>query len=691
MSTFSTSDIKCIKDTNICAKDESSVIFAVFFIISSILYACYHPFKVPEFTSADLLPFFTAIGKGIAGFLGCCIFICIIELVGKSLNHFLKISCPPSLDLHIGFTWLLFCSTMLASSGKLNFFFCCLSFFPILGILFLPEKIILSITEIPGKTLLLISVTISLFTAISLSPSIAYDDHVYQMSAIDGFFQSESIWFESSQQNVYRPLAHATFTALIKKVFGEYAARVSSSIFLLMICIILGRIKPFLCGIFAVAALISNPQWVFLSGTYYVEPFLCLLFILAIDSAETIFNSNETHISAKTLFFAGFLWGSLPSAKYSGIYLLLMPFIIAGWRAFSIKLLSGCVCGFALTAFPFYLKNLVSASNLFFPHQLFFYTGIPFTFTERLFQEAGTGDVLVDFGYQDFLNRFGMGRTFPDLLMAPFNVSFFSQFHDKKHALSYFDGQVSIVSFILLVYGIAVLIRLFHQNSSNTLNLVTTSANTIFFKRILVCFVLWILWVKGPHQVRFLMPLVTYSSYLYGKFDIAKLISPGISFTWRHLAVIMMIIPWTFSYAADKAVKTCHVVSGTISEEDYLNRRVPPYRVFKWMENNLPADSKILLLLEERSYFLKLQHYWTDLLPQTFINFLYRCKTAENAARILRKFKITHIMMPVYGWNIYESAVSEPVYNSIFREIFSSRLKMLFNNGQFMIFEWRKS
>ncbi|MBF0546597.1 MAG: hypothetical protein HQM08_19280 [Candidatus Riflebacteria bacterium] len=656
-----------------------SLIKFILFAGFLLLYAIQHPLVWPVIS--DWQAFFRAFLFGMEGCIFCFFLILFIEKIGQGLNWGLKLGIPPSLELHLGFFWILLSSIFLLLIGKLSFAFCCITFTPFLLSFFTQISVVGNTTslfdslkrstifEISIPCLGIIVLIVSTFAASSLAPSVAYDDQVYQMKAIEGFTSTESLWFDSNQQNVFRPLAHAAFIAFLQKTFGEKSARLANVLFFLLLCLVMARLGSTNSAIIALVALISNPEWAFLSNSFYAEPFLCLLFIFAIDFAEklSLFYLNE--IPPKAVFLCGLLCGALPGAKYSGIFLAVIPLILLGRKNLSKSLFAGFALGFFFLSFPFYLRNWIFVGNPFFPHLLGINREIFSTFTEKLFFEVGPGENLLPFSYNDFLDKFGFGRDFLSLISAPFNVSIFCQFHNENFPLSFFDGQIGII---------ALLVPFFLMMNKK----IDSIGNK---KRLFICLVLWIFWIKGTHQIRLLMPVVALSAYYLGKTDFSELFQKGMFF---YLA-LLCLLPWTLILGVEKIEKNCKVVSGKISEEQFLEEHLQPFTTFKWMEKNLPPNSKPLLLLEERSFHLKLPHFWTDLIPQTFINFLFRAQSAKNTKEILQRLNVTHILMPVFGWNIYKTAIVQAEYNQTFEELFTKLMKPVFHNKDYILFEWQ--
>ncbi|MBF0499290.1 MAG: hypothetical protein HQM09_04115 [Candidatus Riflebacteria bacterium] len=718
-----------------------------------VLYAVGHPFFEEPLPHLDLLP--VVLGKGLVACLLCLLGIFLIEGIGRGVLAFGNLVCVSGLPLACGILWIAAGSIILLSLGLLKWFPAFLLLAPFIFSFFRTGRFFEGtiFCGIHWSSWLAILLFGAVAGAIALAPSVSYDDHVYHLQAINDFQARGTLWYQSHQPNIYRPMGHAAFMAWLRILCGETIGGLANVLFMIAAALLVSNTsnkisvriherptgsplhhhyehicRNSLIGIIGTLAWVSNPQLMFFAGSTYSEPFLCLVFLLILhvlvvkddffqigsdipesincqkperkDLSDVSGVDTVRHTGSAMFFVGGLLAGLLPGIKYTGILLVPVPFIVAHpsfasgipFKNNYLPLILGFILAFVFAAFPFYIRNGVITGNPVYPHvpRLFYgvsdfpgvsaisdfmkgYTGSETVRSSLPFEDLATDSKdLIDFAYQDFTDRFGMGRDPVSLLMAPWNVVLHGHFHNSKYPLQFFDGQLSpffLVTLFLLLF-IALSSKL-SRNKSRVLLLFSCS--------------IWMLagWLSGSHQIRFLMPLVAFSAWA------VPWLFSGISrrqlFCWIIIAALSSC--WAITYGVSRIDRVAPFVAGKISENEYYAASIPFFNCFAWANANLPESAKTLVLLEECSYLLKKNQLWTGLLPHTFVNFLYRCGSAETAERILRKHGITHIFIPSYGKIIF-SEIQDSIFQTVQSDFFSRHLKSVYNDGQYEFFAW---
>ncbi|MBI3039717.1 hypothetical protein HYY75_11850, partial [bacterium] len=319
----------------------------------------------------------------------------------------------------------------------------------------------------------------------------------------------------------------------------------------------------------------------------------------------------------------------------------------------------GVFLGFFLVSSPFYLRNLILTGNPIFPH------GNPlikpsFMWDSGKILEGIPGEDLVPFQKQILTDRFGMGHEPLDLLLAPWNVSMNSHFHDEKWALRFFDGQISFIP--LLSWGLCILLAIYAYPGARE------------FLALGLPF--WLFWVLGSHQLRHLMPLVAIGAFLFGEFG--ESLGKRVSIIFWIAVIISM--PWTGEALIERFNRTATVVAHPESVSEYLSKHFTSFSAIQWANRNLSSESKVLVLLEERTFLFDVPYIWTGIYPHWWINFVFRCGSIEKIEEILKKFGVTHIFLPIYGLRVFSEGVSEPGFLTPWKGLLQTAWKPIFQD-----------
>lgn len=652
------------------------------------VYAHEHPLFGMALADPFNLPYI--LGKGTLAFVACIAGIQTMEWTGKGVLALFRSSTPcPVVRFSVGLVWLTLGSIILLTLGLLRPATAFLLLIPLGAAIRFPRGEGDSILSgVHWSSWLVLIAFGALAGVYALAPSTAHDDHVYHLQAIREFSENGTLWQPSSQLNTYRPLAHAAFLAWLRLLSGDVLIGLGNLLFLIGSGLLMARTCG-LPGTVGLLAWVSNPELVFLAGSSYVEPFQCLVFVAIL----VLLGSPRLRPETSTVWVGGLLAGLLPATKYLGLALLPVVAILVYDRVRSgdmqgkvcTAILTGCLISLAVGAGPFYWRNQVMTGNPLFPHASGVFqakSGLPGLPFDRL--PAGSRD-LIDFSYEAFTDRFGMGHEIENLLLAPWNVIIHGHFHSDIYQLKYFDGQVSplVLVFGLLLFSYAFGIRIFEAPASSDPD--AGEEHGADFRAILAC-AAWLLgiWLLGSHQVRFLMPLVALLAWAVPKMVSA---TPARRLVfWVALGIVSCT--WTASYGLNRIARVEPYTSGAMTADRFLASKLPFYACFDWANRHLTGDGKILVLLEERTFHLRRPSLWTGLLPHHFINFLYRSGTAAEAERLLKEQGIAYIYLPRHAVTLYANIDSEE-FQKIRAEFFQDRLKPVYSDPQCTLLAWK--
>lgn len=665
-----------------------SWLFGLVAIAIMAVYAREHPLFGMALADPSSLPYI--LGKGALAFAACVAGIQIMEWIGKGvLALFRSSSACPVVRFSVGLVWLTLGSIALLTLGFLRPATAFLLLIPLVASIRTPRgeggSVLSGVHWSSWLVLLAFGVLAGVY---ALAPSTAHDDHVYHLQAIREFSENGSLWQPSPQLNTYRPLAHAAFLAWLRLLSGDVLTGLGNLLFLIGTGLLLARTYG-LPGTVGLLAWVSNPELVFLAGSSYVEPFQCLVFVAVL----VLLRSPGFRPGTSAAWVSGLLAGLLPATKYLGLALLPVAAILAydrirsgerQWKA-CIAILTGCLISLAVGAGPFYWRNQVMTGNPLFPHASGMFQakpglpGLPF---DRL--PAGSKD-LIDFSYEAFTDRFGMGHEIEQLLCAPWNVVIHGHFHSDIYPLKYFDGQLSplVLAFGFLLFSYALGLRMSDDPTPSVPD--AAEEQRADFRAILACAV-WLLgiWLLGSHQIRFLLSLVSLLAWA------VPMMVPALSA--RRLAFWMVLgivsCTWTASYGLNRIARVEPYLSGAMTVDRFLASKLPFYACYDWANRHLTGDGKILILLEERTFLLRRPYLWTGLLPHHFINFLYRSGSAAEAERLLKEQGISSIYLPRHAAALYANIDSEE-FRKIQEEFFQERLNPVYSDPQCALLTWK--
>jgi len=261
-----------------------------------------------------------------------------------------------------------------------------------------------------------------------------------------------------------------------------------------------------------------------------------------------------------------------------------------------------------LFASPFYLRNFSETGNPFYP---FFYN-----IFDGKFLNPEKSHLL-----SLYFESFGYGRSFKDLILLPFRLSFFAQFGNPYR----FDGVIGII------YLVALIIITFNFKK---LNLKILPRSFLYFPVIFV-----LVWFKLSQQARFLIPLLAFLSLILVVF-IQRINSSKINLVFLILFSLNLWYPFSF-FIKDKPYL---FLTGKETRAKYITRHIYIYPLIEKI-NKLPSSSKIMLInIGPAGFYLERDFYQEAIFEDyTFKNKLRKGITSLIA--FLKKEKITHILI----------------------------------------------
>jgi 4-amino-4-deoxy-L-arabinose transferase-like glycosyltransferase len=310
--------------------------------------------------------------------------------------------------------------------------------------------------------------------------------------------------------------------------------------------------------------------------------------------------------------FTGFAMGS----KYlaAGNTAILAFFILwvagkaGGRKAICCLFLFGSIS--ILIAIPWLIKNIIGFQNPIYPLAFGLF---PSSKAQQLWTE-----------YMQY--GFGAGRSFLNYLLLPWNLYFR---HDQ---FSTVGGTIELPS-LFFPFAIFALWK---------------RGNQLLLPLGLILFARFGFWAIGAQQIRLLLPLFP---------GLAVLAAIGLEVlegAWNNAVVRrivatglfggMVAVSLFYQLVDTLSTKPWLSVLGLETKETFLTRMVSDFGADRYIENNLPPDSKVLLLWDGRGYYCGIKCV-SDTFHAKWTSLVIDEPPPEEVARVLEHQGITHILI----------------------------------------------
>ncbi len=455
-----------------------------------------------------------------------------------------------------------------------------------------------------------------------LSPLVATDPLVYHLEIPWRYVEAGRI--VPLPFNVYANMPHATelLYTLGLLVGGEGGAKCLDFGFrVLLLLALVGFSRRWLGirrGLLAPCLLLTSPLVLDNRTVANIDLAMALFFLL---SLVEILRWRETGLF-RHLIVASLFAGVLSGMKYTGVFYT--GALFATLLAFRVLDRSGrgSVFGdfvFPIPAFlaflPWLIKNRVLTGNPFYPLLPDVYDSVNWN--------VELGERLLE-----WQREMGMGRGIAESILLPWNMT-------VRGNLGYpaFDGILSPL-YLMWIPTLA-LARPIPKAASGLFLLTLLSLG---------------LWAWGPQQLRFFMPALPPLSLLAAYALDRILERPGIK--WFARCVLWSTIGYF-------ALFTARVIGNTVPNqlpaaigmerrEDYLHRRLQPYDAMVRAGRELPPNAKVLLVWENRGYYLDRPYIADSFYEASWImQLLEKDQGGDLLAEKLKKEGVTHVLLNV--------------------------------------------
>ncbi|MFH1239410.1 MAG: hypothetical protein V1653_04775, partial [bacterium] len=207
----------------------------------------------------------------------------------------------------------------------------------------------------------------------------------------------------------------------------------------------------------------------------------------------------------------------------------------------------------------------------------------------------------------------------------------------------------------------------------------------------------WFIWSLATHMLRFFIPALPVFSILIAVYvwraDLGKVFR-AVSLTLVGLLCLINLY-WLSSILYNR--EGWQVVSGKLSKEQYLSYPhiaygVPYYKMAEYINKNLPANAKILLVGEGRSYYIQRKVLTSSVYDQTpVVEWTKSSGSSEGVFLAMRKEHITHIMLNKPEALRLQKSYQIFYFNErelqIFNEFWKKYLRFLYHTHNIYLFE----
>lgn len=322
------------------------------------------------------------------------------------------------------------------------------------------------------------------------------------------------------------------------------------------------------------------------------------------------------------LILCGVFSGLAMSTKYTA---LLLPFLgcfgilwafrhnKASNRRVVRLLLLFLVCTVAVGS-PFYVKNWLMTGNPFYP------------FLYGIFGGRGWDPEQARL-YDLFVRSLGMGMGLLDYLLLPWNVSVNARMHSPQ-----FDGVLGPVFLLTLPFAVGM-------------RKIAVGAKIAM----VYCLFAFMFWASSAQQIRYLIPVFPF---------LAIMTAYVLSYYRRRKAVFALL---AVLVAGGIGFNACHILGhflktgpagvlmGLEDRETFLDRMVPSYAVFQYVNKELPEDSKIFFIYMKNPGYLCDRAFYSDSMFESYTiqKILDQSSTPAQVSGLLKERGFTHILYDV--------------------------------------------
>jgi hypothetical protein len=226
--------------------------------------------------------------------------------------------------------------------------------------------------------------------------------------------------------------------------------------------------------------------------------------------------------------------------------------------------------------------------------------------------------------YDLFIQNLGMGRTILDYLLLPWNLSLRAKMDSPE-----FDGILGPIFLLTLPFLAA-----FRRWETPLWMILTYTLLTFFF------------WASSAQQIRYLIPL----------FSLLALVTGAILTRYRSrkkiFGLLLCIVAGSLAFNGYHIargfieINPLRVVVGLESRAHFLSRTLPPYTMYRFVNQALPPDARIFLIYMKNYTFLCDRDCYADAMfeAHTLQKILREEASPDRVRNRLKAAGFTHLL-----------------------------------------------
>lgn len=456
-----------------------------------------------------------------------------------------------------------------------------------------------------------------------LTPAIGKDTLTYHLAVPKLFLKHHGIYFIPGNIFSNYPLNSEMLYTVGLALRGDVLTK--GIHFVTALCILLGmwqfarqHVSEITFVSFALLVFYTIPSVFVASHMAYSDLTVSLYAFLAVYAFVNWFRRRED----RWLILCGVLSGLAISSKYTALLLPFLGCLGILWACrhhrvsnrHVLRLLLAYITCAVVVGSPFYVKNWIMTGNPFYP------------FLYAIFDGRGWDPEQARL-YDLFHRSLGRGRGLWDYLLLPWNVSVNAKMHSPQ-----FDGILGPVFILIMPFAIGM------------------RKIAIGVKIAMVyCLFTFMFWASSVHQIRYLMPVFPFlaimTAYILSYYHrrravfgvLLVLITGSLGFSGYHIARDYL------------KIRPMGVISGFEDRDAFLNRMIPSYVMFQYINRELPEDSKIFLIYMKNLGYLCDRPYYSDSMFESYTiqKILAQSSTPEEVYFSLKEGGFTHILYDI--------------------------------------------
>lgn len=489
-----------------------------------------------------------------------------------------------------------------------------LGIFIFMGVILIPEaKKFIREFEKPKIKFNWMALLIILFLLLnfigSLAPPTGWDTQKYHLSCQEEYIENKQI--------SYVPILHCDLPALANMFIllgmilkNDIVAKlIFYFVFLSLVFAIYTFSKKYFgekCAILSTLIFVSLPNIIYYASTLHTDIFLSLFTFLSIFSFYYWIKEKKLKWALITSVLIGFVFAT----KITGAIQVLSFVVLFSLKFFVTKdkkkiFLHGLIFTLIISAIigVWLIKSFIFTGNPVYPVGYNVFGGV---------QNLSYGTEYTSMQ----LSSGGFGKDIISFILSPFNINM-----NAYKFLSSFSLGALFLAFIPILFFV--------------------KKEKMLKKIVLFSFIYYSLWFFMHPFLMKLIPILPMLSIITS-YSILKGFDKKI--IWKFMWIFLIGV-FIFSLIMSGLIykNQYKVAFGVESREDYLSENIDSFETFNYANSNLEQNDKILLIGEERNYYLDINFQEGDPIRQGLID--YRNINETELKIWLDKEKITHLII----------------------------------------------